>query len=309
MTTASQRRRRSVGRRLLGGLLAVLVTLAVVYLAALWFAEPRPPHPYLTSVLGPGPHVHAHQGGDHLWPGNTMLAFERAHAFGVDVLELDVHLSADAEIVVIHDATVDRTSDGSGAVAGMTLDQLRELDFGHRWRPPGGPPDEYPHRGAGLTIPTLREVLQAFPDTAVNIELKVDDTRLVAITCDLIRELGRETSVLVASFHQRVLREFRARCPGVATSAGPDEVRAFVFLNFAYLGHLYRPEAEAFQVPRRQGSIEIVTPRLVEGLRGRNVQLDVWTINDEVEMRRLLDMGVGGIITDRPDLALRVMGR
>lgn len=238
-----------------------------------------------------------------------MMAFQGAHALGVDVFELDVHLTADAEVVVIHDSTVDRTSDGSGRVADMTLAELRDLDFAYRWRPPGAADDEFPHRGQGVTVPTLEEVLTAFPDTAVNVDLKVDDVRLIAIACDLIRNLGREHSVLVASFQQRTLREFRRRCPAVATSAGPDEVTTFVLLSLAYLGRLYAPQAEAFQVPISRAGIEIVSPRLVEGLHERNVQLDVWTINDEAEMRRLLDLGVGGIITDRPDLALQVMGR
>ncbi len=309
MYKADRAPRVSFGRRLLRGFFWLVVLLVLVGALAWWRAAPRPAHPYLSNLLGSGPHVHAHQGGDHLWPGNTMMAFEGAHALGVDVLELDVHLTADAEVVVIHDSTVDRTSDGSGRVADMTLAELRDLDFAYRWRPPGAADDEFPHRGQGVTIPTLEEVLTAFPDTAVNVDLKVDDARLIAITCDLLRSLGRERSVLVASFQQRTLREFRRRCPGVATSAGPDEVRTFVFLNMAYLGRLYAPQVEAFQVPISRAGIEIVTPRLVEGLQERNVQLDVWTINDEAEMRRLLDMGVGGIITDRPDLALELMGR
>ena len=309
MTTAARPRRRRFGRRLGRGLLVLAAVLGVAYLVALWLAEPRADHPYYTELLGHGPHVHAHQGGDHLWPGNTMLAFAGAHALGVDVLELDVHLSADGEVVVIHDATVERTSDGSGAVADLTVAELRELDFGYRWRPPGGADVDFPYRGRGLTIPTLREVLETFPDTAVNIELKPADTRLVAITCDLIRELGRERSVLVASFRDRNLREFRQRCPEVATSAGNDEAATFVVMNMLYLANLYTPSAEAFQVPVQRSGIEVVTPRLVSSVAGRNVHLDVWTINSEAEMRRLIDMGVGGLITDRPDLALQVLGR
>ncbi len=309
MITPPGARRRRTGRRLGRGLLVLLLVLGAAYALAWWLAEPRPAHPYFTETLGPGPHVLAHQGGDHLWPGNTMLAFENARALGVDVLELDVHLSADAEVVVIHDATVDRTSDGSGPVSGFTLAELRSLDFGHRWRPRGGSEIDFPYRGQGLVIPTLREVLEAFPDTAVNVELKADDTRLVAITCDLIRELGRERSVLVASFVDRNLRDFRQRCPEVATSAGTIEATAFVIMNTLYLGHLYTPRAEAFQVPLRRSGVEVVTPRALDVARERNVRFDVWTINDEVEMRRLVDMGVAGLITDRPDLALQVLGR
>jgi len=295
-------------RRLGRAALALVALLAGAIVVGWVFASPRPPHPYAV-LLGAGPHVHAHQGGNHLWPDNTMLAFENAHALGVDVLELDVHLSADGEVVVIHDATVDRTSDGSGAVAAMTLDELRALDFGYRWRPPGGDPDVFPYRGQGIAIPTLGEVLEAFPGRAINVELKADDDRLVDAACELIVAHGKRDEVLVASFHQRVMRVFRLRCPGVATSAGPDEVRTFVFMNMAFLGRLYTPQAEAFQVPRRQAGIEIVTPRFVRGLHERNVLVDVWTINDEAEMRRLLDLGVNAIITDRPDLALQVLGR
>jgi len=295
-------------RRLGRGALVLVALLAGAYLVGWAVASARPPHPYV-ALLGPGPHVHAHQGGNHLWPDNTMLAFQHAHALGVDVLELDVHLTADGEVVVIHDATVDRTSDGRGAVAGLTLDELRALDFGYRWRPPGGDPDVFPYRGQGIVIPTLGEVFEAFPGRAINVELKADDDRLIDATCEIIVAHGKRDEVLVASFHQRALDVFRDRCPGVATSAGPGEVRTFVFMNMAFLGRLYTPRAESFQVPRRQAGIEIVTTRFVRGLRERNVLVDVWTINDEAEMRRLVDLGVDAIITDRPDLALQVLGR
>ena len=297
------------GRRLARGALVLVAFLGVAYLVGWAVASPRPAHPYVTDVLGPGPHVHAHQGGDHLWPGNTMLAFAGAYALGVDVLELDTQISADGVIVVIHDDTVDRTSDGSGAVVDMTLSELQALDAAYRWRPPGGAAGEFPHRGQGLRIPTLREVLEAFPDVGVNVDMKSDDPRVPAATCELIRDVGREATVMVASFVQANLHAFRALCPEVATSAGPDEVRAFVFMNLGFVGRLYTPRVEAFQVPLRAAGIEIVTPRLTRGLRERNVQLDVWTINDEAEMRRLIDMGVGALITDRPDLALQLLGR
>jgi glycerophosphoryl diester phosphodiesterase len=301
--------RRGRGRRIGRALVTLALLLVTAYALAWRLSEPRPQHPYYTEFLGAGPHVMAHQGGDHVWPGNTMVAFEGAHALGVDALELDVHLSADGEVVVIHDATVDRTSDGRGAVAELTLAELRALDFGFRWRPAGGAPTEFPYRGQGLTIPTLQEVLEAFPETAVNIELKPEDTRLVAITCDLIRKLGRERTVLVASFSDRNLRDFRSRCPEVATSAATREAATFAILDLFRLGHLYTPSAEALQVPVRQAGIEIVTERSLRTARDRRMRVEVWTINDEAEMRRLFELGVDGVITDRPDLALRALGR
>ncbi len=288
---------------------ALVVLLAVVYLTGAALGEQREARPYYTDFLADRVHVHAHQGGDHLWPGNTMRAFEGAVALGVDVLELDTQVTADGVVVVIHDDTVDRTTDGTGAVAEKTLDELRALDAAYRWRPPGGPADVFPHRGEGHAIPTLAEVLEAFPTVGVNLDMKALDPRVPELTCEVIRAADRVDSVMVASFHDANLSAFRQACPEVATSAGPGEVRDFYTFNLLFVGRWTLPAADAFQVPVRQGRVEIVTPRMVRGLRERNVRLDVWTINDEAEMRRLLDLGVGGIITDRPDLALALLGR
>lgn len=287
-------------------LLAILVLLASAYLVAWAMGSRRPLHPYFTEFLGPSPHVHAHAGATHLWPDNTILAFTESAALGVDVLELDTQITSDGEIVVIHDDTVDRTTDGSGRVVDMTLQELQQLDAAARW---AGPAGDHPYRGTGIVVPTLRQVLEEFPDIGVNIDMKSADPRVPQATCDLIRETGREHSVLVASFVQRNLHEFRQLCPEVATSAGPDEVRNFLILNLLGLGRATSPAADAFQVPVRQGNIPVVTGMFARGLAERNVQLDVWTINDEAEMRRLFDLGAGGIITDRPDIALRLLGR
>ncbi|MBW6455803.1 MAG: glycerophosphodiester phosphodiesterase [Trueperaceae bacterium] len=301
--------RRSLPDRLARVLGMLVVLLAVVYGVGAALGKPREDRPYYAGFLADRVHVHAHQGGDHLWPGNTMLAFENAVALGVDVLELDTQVTADGVVVVIHDDTVDRTTNGSGAVAVMTLEELRELDAAYRWRPPGGPAEVFPHRGEGHAVPTLAEVLEAFPTVGVNLDMKAQDPRVPEATCEVIRAAGRVDSVMVASFHDANLSAFRRACPEVATSAGPGEVRDFYAFNLLFLGRWTVPAADAFQVPVRQGFIEIVTPRMVRGLRERNVRLDVWTINDEAEMRRLLDLGVSGIITDRPDLALALLGR
>jgi glycerophosphoryl diester phosphodiesterase len=283
--------------------------LALVYGLGAAVGQPRPTRPYYGAFLPDRVHVHAHAGGDHLHPGNTMLAFAHAVDLGVDVLELDTQITADGVIVVIHDDTVDRTTDGTGRVGDLTYAQLRELDAASRWRPPDGESGVFPHRGQGHGIPTLREVLEAFPTVGINLDMKSGDPRVPEATCAIIRATGREATVMAASFIDANLRGFRELCPDVATSAGPSEVRDFFAFNLLGLGRWTRPAADAFQVPLRQGAIEIVTPRMVRGLRERNVRLDAWTINDEAEMRRLLAMGVGGIITDRPDLALALLGR
>lgn len=287
-------------------LLALAVLLVSAVLVAWAMGQKRPPHPYYTDFLADRVHVHAHGGANHLWPDNTMPGFQGSTDLGVDVLELDTQITADGVIVVIHDDTVDRTTDGSGRVVDMTLEELQQLDAAANW---AGPDGDYPHRGLGVTVPTLREVLETFPDVGVNIDMKSGDPRVPAATCELIRDTGREHSVMVASFVQRNLQEFRELCPAVATSAGPDEVRNFLILNLLGLGRATSPAADAFQVPVRQGNIPVVTRPFVRGLAERNVQLDVWTINDEAEMRRLFDLGVRGMITDRPDIALAILGR
>lgn len=290
-------------------LLAIAILAASAYVVAWALGSPRPTRSYYDGFLAAGPHVHAHAGGDHLWPGNTMIAFRGAAELGVDVLELDTQITADGVIVVIHDDTVDRTTNGSGRVDAMTLEQIQALDAAWNWREPDGVFGFSPWREQGVIVPTLREVLEEFPHLGVNIDMKSDDPRVPAATCDLIRETGREHSVMVASFVQSNLREFRRLCPEVATSAGPDEVRDFLIMSVLGLGRTTSPAADAFQVPVSRDGIPVVIWPLVRSLAERNVILDVWTINDEAEMRRLFDLGVNGIITDRPDIALRLLGR
>lgn len=292
-------------RRFLWVLLTVLLVLAAVYCGWRSLASPRPDGAYRAS-LGPGPLVIAHQGGDGLWPSNTMFAFRKAAELGADVLELDVHRTADGAFVVLHDATVDRTTDGTGAVRDLTLAEVHALDAGYRWSPDGA---SHPYRGQGLRIPELTEVLHAFPELPVNIEIKPDDPIVAAELCTLLRREGREDRVMVGSFHDGTLAVFRQRCPRVATSASRSGVRGFWVLSTIGAASLATPAMEALQVPVREGSLTVVTPRLVAGAHDRNVDVHVWTIDDADEMRRLLDLGVDGIITDRPDRLLRVLGR
>lgn len=287
-------------------LLALLFVVVTGWLVAGAFGRPREEHAYWSLLPADTLHVLAHAGGIGLWPDNTLTAFRGSRDLGVDVLELDIQLTADSELVVIHDDTVDRTTDGSGPVDGFTLQELQELDAAANW---AGPDGDYPYRGSGVYVPALREVLEEFPDTPVNVELKSRDPLMPELTCSLVKELGRQESVMIASFHQEQLHRFRELCPEVATSAGPEEVRNFLILNLLGLGRATRPQAEAFQVPVSQGGIPIVNRILARGLKQQNVRLEVWTINDPAEMRRLQKLGVTGLITDRPDLALELSGR
>ena len=292
---------------ILGVLLAFAGTFAVGYAYLMTTARPAGDHLYFTAGPARRPLVMAHQGGDGLWPGNTLYAFERAAALGVDVLEFDIHSTADGELIVMHDATVDRTTNGTGRIAAMTLKQIKTLDAGHCWSPDGG--RTHPYRGQGITVPTLAEVLARFPDFRLNIEMKQVAPEAVANFCLMIRDRGLTNKVLVASVQGGPMETFRRECPEVATSATSAEVLKFLSLEKTYLGDGYTPAAQALQVPERAGALPIVTRSFVATARARNMQVHVWTINREDDMRRLIDLGVDGIFTDYPDRLLAVVGQ
>lgn len=300
--------------RFLRVLLIIIVLLAVVYGVLAVIAKPRSgDDPFMLALPVDGT-VLAHAGGNLLWPDNTMRAFLGATELGADVLELDVQRDKDGVFMVIHDATVDRTSDGSGAVAAMTNAELARLDAGYNWTIAGTRADppasaSFHYRGEGITIPTLAEVLAALPDELVNVEIKEDDASAGTALCDLLGSGNYTDRVMVASFHTAPLRAFRADCPGVATSASRQEVTVFFVLATARLAAIYSPPFDALQVPEKQGSLNVVTPHFVKAAHSRGVDVQVWTVNDRADMDRLLAMGVDGLITDRPDRALSALGR
>src|SRR6056297_2816320 len=205
----------SRGRR---RLTAVIVVLLAVIVAA-WSQVDAPDRAGGAADDGATPAVSviAHAGAQGHAPPNTMPAFELALELGADTLEMDLQLTADGEVVTIHDGTVDRTTDGSGAVADLTLAQLQSLDAGATWTDDQG---DTPYAGQGVRHATLREVLDAFPDTPLAIELKTDGGEAIAQpVIDLLVEYGRDDgSVIVASFREEYLREVRAQLPGVPTN-------------------------------------------------------------------------------------------
>jgi len=289
----------------------IILGLSGLTLVALSFflttAKPRPSHPYLAGMWGEL-QVMAHQGGDRVWPSNTLYAFEQAAQLGVDVLELDVHTSLDGELVVIHDDTVDRTTNGTGVVKETLLADLQLLDAGFRWSPERLG-QSFPYRGQGLRVPTLIELFEAFPEYKINIEIKQLEPSIAAQLCDLIRIQARETDVMVGSFHAEAMKDFRQRCPEVATSATPAEIRNFYILTRLSLARLARAPAEALQVPEYQGDLQIVSERFIRAAHRKNMQVHVWTVDEVSDMERLISLGVDGIVTDRPDRLMRALGR
>jgi glycerophosphoryl diester phosphodiesterase len=243
----------------------------------------------------------AHRGASARAPENTLEAFRLAVEAGAGGLELDVRMTRDGEVVVIHDATVDRVTDGSGAVAEMTLDEVRRLDAGYNFSSDGG--RTFPYRGRGLRIPTLAEVYEEFPYACVNADIKEAQPEAEEAVLNVIQDAAAEGRTLVASTDYAVLRRFRRVSGGrISTGASRREIAAFYVLSRLHIEALVSPAYEALQVPVEHRGIKLVTPRFLGAAHSRGVRVDVWTINDVAEMRRLLDLGVDVIMTDRPEV-------
>jgi glycerophosphoryl diester phosphodiesterase len=293
-------------KKALSGLLIFVAVLVIVYIILTLLAEPEADHPFY-SEGPPRPWVIAHQGGDGLWPSDTMFAFERAAEMGVDVLEMDMHSTADGELVLMHDSTVDRTTNGTGRINEMTLAEIKALDAGYNWSEDDG--QTFPFRDMGITVPTLEEVFTAYPDYRMNIEIKQAEPSIIEPFCQMIRDNQMENHVLVPSFNQESVNEFRQACPEVATSAGESEVIAFFVLSKLFLENIYSPKATALQVPETRSGLTVLTQRLIDAAHRRNLEVHPWTVDETEDMQRMLDMGVDGIITDRPDLMMELLGR
>jgi glycerophosphoryl diester phosphodiesterase len=258
----------------------------------------RPGHPYFAGA----PLLMAHRGGSALAPENTLPALRRATEWwDADILEIDVNPTRDGEAVVIHDHAVDRTTDGRGAVAGMTLDELRRLDAGYRFTSDGG--RTFPFRDRGIRIPTLEEVLTELPEVRVNVEIK--DGRVQSRVWEVVHKLNATHRVLIAAGRLRNRSLFSVYAG--ARSASAEEMYAFLALHRLHATALFYPLVDAFQMPERSRGRQVLSPRFVREVQAKNLAVHVWTVNEEADMRRLLSWGVDGIITDRPDRLARVL--
>jgi glycerophosphoryl diester phosphodiesterase len=243
----------------------------------------------------------AHRGGARLAPENTLAAFRNAmDVWEADMLELDVHLTRDREVVVIHDPTVDRTTDGTGAIAELTMAELERLDAGYHFLDLEGNPS---FRGRGVRIPRFEDLLTALPEVRFNVELKAAAAARPLV--EVIARHAAEERVLVAA-------EWERNRVGALGYTGPwgasrHHVLLFLILHRFAFGARYTPEADILQVPERWNGIQVVTPRFVEEAHRRNLPVQVWTVDDPEDMRRLLSWGVDGIQSDRPDLVARIL--
>jgi len=228
------------------------------------------------------PLVFAHRGGMALGPENTITTFDAGMNAGADGLELDVHLAADGVVVVHHDKTLERTTRGSGPLAARTAAELRALN-----------------------VPTLGEVLRRYPDARIIIEMKTDTARLGEAVAREVAALGAIPRVCGAGFGPRAVGAFRAALPAAASSASQEEVRRALHRTWL-CWPLRRCAWQGYQVPELAGRMRVVSRRFVRYAHLAGLKVQVWTVDTEADMRRLLDWGVDALISNRPDLAVRV---
>jgi len=238
-------------------------------------------------------------------PENTLPSFDRARADGADYFELDVHATRDGVVVVIHDETLERTTDGTGLVRDHDYTELSRYDAGFRFAIDGG----HTYRGRGIRVPTLEELIDAFPGVPLNIEIKQLDPPIERPVVELLERKNALDRTVLAAEDDRIMRRIRAAAPEVATSASYDEGREFFERAFGDRMAGYAPVARALQIPTAVGDVRLVTAETVAAAHGVGLEMHVWTINDEVEMASLLDLGVDGLMSDLPGVLVSVARR
>lgn len=245
----------------------------------------------MSYLEGKPPRVIAHRGLSVGSAENTLGAFAAAVDAAADLLETDVHLSKDGVVIVAHDPDLSRVAGRPGLVSDFTAEQLHAMDLGF-----------------GQGFPSLGEVLEAFPREKFNIDLKTPE--VVDAFVDVIRQVGARDRVLVASFDEQSRARAVEQLPGVASSASPRHVidgRVRSWFGLPTAGWTLPPDVKALQIPPTRYGLALVTPSLLRMAHARGIEVHVWTINEPSDMRRLLDMGVDGIVTDRCDIARDVV--
>lgn len=230
-----------------------------------------------------------------------MEAFQLALSLGADVLETDVRLSRDKQVVVIHDARVDRTCNGRGAVSDLTLRALKQLDAGYHFTDLNG----RHYRGGNVRLISLAELLEHLPTTRINIDIKDNCYEAVKAVANVIEQSGRPEMVNVGSFHPKAVAWFRQLAPQVTTAATRGETAHLYFAR-----HLCRSTPYHFlQIPIRYCGLPLATRSFIQHAGKRGIKSVYWTINDAKTMRRLMALRVSGIVTDRVDIAGALLGK
>ena len=283
------------------GSFLTLIALVICYLLLRLMPGHTPVSdiPYFTSS---DVSVIAHRGGRGLRPGNTIEAAVNAINLGSDVIELDVHLTADQILVVRHDDNINTTTNGTGLIRFMSAEDIGQYSANFH-------SVDFPNKKfrEDIKVPTLESMFEKLPNKRYLIELKPKDELTADALCTLVTKSQLEDQVIVGSFHSETLKYFREQCPIVPTSIGQSEMVWLVLLERLKLGHLFKTESYSIQVPVSYGGYRILSPSLVDLAHSLNMRVDVWTVNSPEVMKEVISMGVDGVITDYPDRLISIL--
>ncbi|MCB1044486.1 MAG: glycerophosphodiester phosphodiesterase [Acidobacteria bacterium] len=257
----------------------------------------------VNGMVAARPWIIAHRGGAGLWPENTLVAFEGAVGLGVDALEMDVWPTKDGVWVLHHDEDVGRTSNGHGPVSGFDLEALSELDFGYQF----APESNYPFRGQGLGVLTLAEVLLKFDDIPMSIEVKTPDKEPLPELVSLLKKFRALDRCVISSFYDEIIVALRKLEPNLLTSPTKSETKRHIVGYMMGVDRLFQPFGQVYQLPVEHEGRRILTKSFVDNCHERGQLVWAWTIDDAQEMGELLEMGIDGLITNRPDIAIQTV--
>ena len=254
------------------------------------------------------PWLFAHRGTSTLAPENTIAAFEIARSARAEVLEIDVRISHDRQIIVTHDASVVRTTNGTGLVAKQTIDELKTLDAGYCFTTPE---KETPWRGQDLKLITLSELFQAFPEIGINIDIKDSHPEAATIVAEELRKLSDGRWLNVGSFHQKTINAFRQQAPEISTAAARLDVAALFFgrkLPPRLCQSLNKKSGgQVLQIPERWGGLALDSAGFIDYIHQQNRLVMYWTINNPDNMLNLLNRGANGIVSDNVVVAREII--
>lgn len=248
------------------------------------------------------PMIIAHGGAKALFPENTMLAFDGSVNIGIDALEMDICLTKDEILVTHHDKTIDRMSDGEGALNDYNFEELLQFNFGDGFENLDG---EFPYKNTKVEIAKVEDVIAKYASYPLIIEIK-DDAELGEKAADLlikmIDDYGIKSTSIIASFHDEIIDYIIEKEKGYLVSTAETEARRMVITTKSGMTLFYKPDAMALQLPMESAGLNLTRKRIIKQAHKRNMAIHYWTINNKEDMKLLIENGADGLITDRPDL-------
>ena len=262
-------------------------------------------HPVLKNIKLPV--TIAHQGGNKEFPDQSMMAFENSVSLGIQILELDIHRTQDSVLVIHHDASIERLTNKTGIIKEMTWEDLQGVDGAYNWTING---EDYPYREKGVQIISLAQLVEKYPDKLYDIEIKQRDPPIEYDLCNMLRKYDLAIDqAIVASFYDETINRFHDVCPEVAISLSVDKGTKLYILSRVGLERLLPINAVIAQLPLQfpspLGELSL-DKRYINAFSKGDRQVWVWTVDDSVKMREVLEMGVHGILTDRPNILMSV---